>query len=148
VTRGRHPFDTSVYISALRQGDETVLSLRRAARARDNKTRPLWLSAVVLHELYIGAEGVRARRELQRLEREFVKLDRLLIPSRADWTTAGLVLSKIGRKFGFELVGRARMTNDALIAMSCASRGLIVQTKNPGDFKLIAEFRSLEWEGV
>jgi predicted nucleic acid-binding protein len=141
-------FDTSVYISALRQGDETILSLRRAARSRDNVTRPLWLSAVVLHELYLGAQGARARSELQRLEREFVKVDRLLIPSRNDWTTAGLALSKIGRKYGFELIGRARMTNDALIAMSCASRGLVVQTKNPGDFKLIAEFRSFEWEVV
>ncbi len=77
-----------------------------------------------------------------------MKVDRLLIPSRADWTSAGLVLSKIGRKYGFELVGRVRMTNDALIAMSCESRGLVVQTKNPGDFKLIAEFRSFEWELV
>src|SRR5256885_8756651 len=128
-------FDTSVYISALRQGDETILNLRRAARSRDQKPRPLWLSAVVLHELYLGAEGPRARKELQRLEREFVKIDRLLIPSRNDWATAGLVLSKVGRKFGFELIGRARLTNDALIAMSCASRGLVVQTKNLGDFK-------------
>lgn len=141
-------FDTSVYISALRQGDETILNLRRAARSRDQKPRPLWLSAVVLHELYLGAVGARARKELQRLEREFVKVDRLLIPSRNDWATAGMALSNIGHKYGFELIGRARLTNDALIAMSCASRGLIVQTKNPADFKLIAEFRSFEWEAV
>ena len=141
-------FDTSVYISALRQGDEAILSLRRATRASDQKRRPLWLSAVVLHELLVGAENARARTELQRLEREFVKTGRLLIPSRADWASAGLVLSKIGRKYGFELVGRTRMTNDALIALSSASRGLLVQTKNPGDFKLIAEFRSFEWEVV
>lgn len=32
-------FDTSVYISALRQGDETILSLRRAARGH-MMTRP------------------------------------------------------------------------------------------------------------
>ena len=40
------------------------------------------------------------------------------------------------------------MTNDALIAMSSASGGFVVQTKNPGDFKLIAEFSSFEWEAV
>jgi hypothetical protein len=60
----------------------------------------------------------------------------------------GSLCRKSGRKYGFESVGRARMTNDALIAMSCASRGLVVQTKNPGDFKLIAQFRSFEWEVV
>jgi predicted nucleic acid-binding protein len=78
--------DTSVYIDALRRGDQTVLSLRRAGRAGDNNTLPLWLSAVVLHELYLGANSGRARKELQRLEREFAKIDRLLVPSRADWT--------------------------------------------------------------
>ena len=141
-------FDTSVYISALRHGDKAILSLRRAARAGDQTTRPLWLSAVVLHELFVGAENARARSELQRLEREFVRVGRLLIPSRADWASAGLALSKIGRKYGFELVGRTRMTNDALIALSSAGRGLVIQTKNPGDFKLIAEFRPFEWELV
>lgn len=80
-------FDTSVYISALRQGDETILSLRRAARSHDQETRPLWLSAVVLHELYLGAEGARARKELQRLEREFIKVDRLLAPSCSNQTS-------------------------------------------------------------
>lgn len=39
-------FDTSVYISALRQGDTAVLSLRRTARAGETYTRPLWLSMV------------------------------------------------------------------------------------------------------
>ena len=61
-------FDTSVYISALRQGDETILSLRRAARSHDQKTRPLWLSAVVLHELYIGAEGQQFDKVLSVME--------------------------------------------------------------------------------
>jgi predicted nucleic acid-binding protein len=57
-------------------------------------------------------------------------------------------LSKIGRKYGFEMVGRSRLTNDALIAMSAVSRGLIVQTKNPADFKLTAEARTSSWEVI
>lgn len=51
-------FDTSVYISALRQGDEAILSLRRAARASDQKTHPLWLSAVVLRLSIVGVSEV------------------------------------------------------------------------------------------
>ena len=43
-------FDTSVYISALRQGDASILNLRRAGRAGETQTRPLWLSIVVLEE--------------------------------------------------------------------------------------------------
>ena len=98
-------FDTSIYISALRQGDRAILTLRRAARARDQEARPLWLSAVVLHELFVEAQTARARSELQRLEQEFARVDRLLIPTRSDWASAGMVLSKLGRKYGFEFVG-------------------------------------------
>ena len=141
-------FDTSVYISALRQGDAAILGLRRAARSNERQTRPLWLSAVVLEELYVGAADAKTRRDLQRLEREFLRIGRLLVPDRRDWTSAGQVLAQVGQKYGFNLVGKARLTNDALIAMSVASHGFTVQTKNPGDFQLLAEFRHFDWEQV
>ena len=141
-------FDTSVYISALRQGDASIFSLRRAARAGEQQTRPLWLSVVVLEELYVGAVNAQARRDLQRVEHEFLKLGRLLVPSRHDWTSAGQILSKLGQKYGFNLVGKARLTNDAVIAMSVASHGFTIQTKNPGDFQRLAEFRAFDWEAV
>jgi predicted nucleic acid-binding protein len=141
-------FDTSVYISALRQGDRAVLGLRRALRTGDRQTHPLWLSIVVLEELYAGAVGAKAYRDLQRMEREFDKIGRLLLPGRRDWTSAGRVLNKIGQKYGFNLVSKARLTNDAVIAMSVASQDFTVQTKNPADFQLIAEFRPFKWETV
>jgi predicted nucleic acid-binding protein len=130
----------------LRQGNAAILELRRALRAADRQTRPLWLSVVVLEELYVGAVDAKVRRSLQRMERQFGKIDRLLVPASGDWTTAGQVLCKIGQKYGFNLVRNARMTNDAVIAMSVASHGFTIQTKNPGDFRLIAEFRPFDWQ--
>lgn len=141
-------FDTSVYISASRRGDESVFGLRRAARTGEQKTRPLWLSVVVLEELYVGAADARTRKELARMERDFVKVGRLLVPDRRDWLLAGQILAQIGRKYGFDLVGRARMTNDALIAMSAASHGFAILTKNPDDYRRLAEFRQFDWEAV
>ena len=140
--------DTSVYIAALRQGNAAVLSLRRAARGGETRTRSLWLSMVVLEELYVGAQDKRTRQTFERLEREFATLGRLLVPQRRDWSLAGQVLAQIGEKYGYDLVGRARMTNDALIAMSAASQGLTVLTKNPQDYQLIAEFRPFHFEAV
>jgi predicted nucleic acid-binding protein len=140
--------DTSVYIAALREGDASILGLRRASRSGDRQTRPLWLSVVVLEELYVGAVDAKARRNLLRMEREFDKMGRLLLPDRRDWTSAGIVLSRVGQKYGFNLVGQARLTNDAVIAMSVASHGFTIQTKNPGDFRLIAEFRPFDWEMI
>lgn len=49
-----------------------------------------------------------------------------------------------------EREGRARAwaADDGLIAMSAASRGFTVQTKNSGDDRQLAEFRSFNWEVV
>ena len=44
-------FDTSIYIYALRQGDDALLTSRRAGG-----DALLWLSAVVLQELYAGVD--------------------------------------------------------------------------------------------
>ena len=153
VRTGREPvagilFDTSIYITALRQGDSSILDARRATHARDSGSSPLWFSAVVLSELLVGASDKRARQQLLETEREFTKLNRLLVPVQRDWSLAGQVLAQVGARYGYEQVGRTRMTNDALIAMSAARRGFTVVTQNPEDFKKIAEFRPFRWEEV
>lgn len=78
-------FDTSVYIAALRQGDPAILRLRRVARANEATSRPLWLSVVVLEELLVGAVDAKARKVFERMENDFAKAGRLLIPQRRDW---------------------------------------------------------------
>jgi len=65
-------FDSSIYITALRQGDNATLALRRLAA-----DAPLWLSAVVLEELYAGATE-RDRHVVERLERDFDRIKRIL----------------------------------------------------------------------
>ena len=139
-------FDTSVYISAIRSREASILDLRRSSRSIGGKSHPLWLSPVVLSELLVGARDKKWRNRLLDFEKEFTHVNRVLVPSQSDWRLAGEVLSLIGQKYGFDQVGRARMTNDALIAMSVARTGLTVLTKNAGDFKKIAEFRPFNWE--
>jgi len=141
-------FDTSVYISALRRGDFSILSSRRAARAGEARDRPLWLSVVVLEELLVGAGDRRMKKLLSHLERDFERAGRLVVPMQSDWTASGQVLALIGEKYGYEEVGRARMTHDALIAMSASRNGIVVRTFNDDDYRMIAEFRPFEWERV
>ena len=141
-------FDTSVYISAIRRGDAANFDLRRASRLGTQISQPLWLSAVVLSELLIGAIDRTARRHLLEMEKEFVRLGRLLVPQQSDWRFSGEVLSLIGQHSGYEQVRRARMTNDALIAMSVARNGFVVFTKNAQDFEQIAKFRPFKWEQI
>jgi predicted nucleic acid-binding protein len=102
-------FDSSIYITALRTGDEAALSLRRLA-----VDSPIWLSAVVLEELYAGI-APRGRHVLERFERDFEKARRILVPNLNDWTQAGKVLARLAAKYDYEKIGQGRLTNDALI---------------------------------
>jgi predicted nucleic acid-binding protein len=133
-------FDSSVYISGMRRGDDAVLAQRRLS-----PDTPLWLSSVVLEELYAGALG-QVRDSVERLERDFERAGRVLVPNLGDWTQAGRVLARLAAKYGYEKIGQGRLTNDALIAMSAARIGARVITVNERDFCKLAEFRSFQWE--
>jgi len=133
-------FDSSIYITALRRGDDVVLALRRLAA-----DAPLWLSAVVLEELYAGADD-RARRVVERLERDFDRAKRILVPNLTDWTQVGAVLARLAAKYRYEKIGQGRLTNDALIAMSAGRLGIRVITANERDFSRLAEFRAFQWQ--
>ncbi len=132
--------DSSVYISAMRRGEASVLSLRRLSA-----DTPLWLSAVVLEELYAGALG-RVRQLVEKVERDFDGIKRILVPNLSDWTQAGQVLAQLATKYGYEKIGQGRLANDALIAMSAARIGARVITANERDFRKLAEFRTFQWE--
>jgi len=133
-------FDSSIYIGGMRQGADAVLALRRFS-----VDAPLWLSAVVLEELYAGASD-RVRQVVERLERDFDRAKRVLVPNLNDWTQAGRVLARVAAKYHYENIGLGRLTNDALIAMSAARMGIKVITANEQDFSRLAEFRAFQWE--
>lgn len=133
-------FDSSVYISALRVGGEAGLVLQRWARET-----PLWLSSVVLEELYAGASRSDYR-IIEKLERDFERARRVLVPGMGDWAQAGRILGRLAERYGYEQIGRARLTNDALIATSAGRAGITVITVNRRDFARLAEFYPFEWQ--
>lgn len=133
-------FDTSIYVAALRRGDDGVLAIRRLSSGSI-----VWLSAVVLEELYAGA-GKRSREIVKRLEEDFEGAKRILVPNLSDWTQAGEVLARLAAKYNYEHIGQGRLTNDALIAMSAGRVGVQVLTANERDFRRLAEFRSFSWQ--
>ena len=132
-------FDSSIYITALRQGDHAV------ALRRFTTDTPLWLSAVVLEELYAGTAD-RDRQVVERLERDFDRAKRILVPNLSDWAQAGKVLARLAAKYHYEKTGQGRLTNDALIAMSAGRLGIRVITANERDFSRLAEFRTFQWQ--
>ena len=137
-----HPvlFDSSIYITALRAGTEAALMLKRLAA-----NSPVWLSSVVLEELYAGI-APRSRHVLERLERDFERAKRILMPNLNDWTQTGKVLARLAARYDYEQIGQGRLTNDALIAMSAGRSGITVITANARDFMRLAEFRPFHWQ--
>jgi|ERR1017187_1417371 predicted nucleic acid-binding protein len=135
-------FDTSIYISALRRGNNAALVLRRLAA-----DAPLWLSSVVLEELYAGARD-RERRVVERLERDFDGVKRILVPNLSDWAQAGRVLTRLAEKYHYEQIGQGRLTNDALIAMSAERLDILVLTANERDYRRLAEFRAFQYQVI
>jgi len=133
-------FDSSIYVTALRTGDGAALALRRLAA-----NSPIWLSSVVLEELYAGV-APRSRHVLERLEHDFEKARRMLVPNLNDWTQTGKVLARLASKYDYEQIGQGRLTNDALIAMSAGRSGITVITANVRDFARLAEFRPFQWQ--
>ncbi|MGB2667792.1 MAG: PIN domain-containing protein [Candidatus Acidiferrum sp.] len=128
-------FDPSIYITASRTGDEAALSLRRLAVGS-----PVWLSAVVLEELYAGISP-RGRHVLERFERDFEKARRILVPNLNNWTQTGKILARLAAKYGYEKIGQGGLTNDALMAMSAARLGI---TANARDSLRLAELRPFQ----
>ncbi|HKN24443.1 MAG TPA: PIN domain-containing protein [Candidatus Acidoferrum sp.] len=76
-------FDTSIYIAVLRSKKDAPLRLREMAEGA-----PVWLSAVVLKELYAGA-GAKGRNIVERLENDFDRVKRVLVPNRSDGRRRG-----------------------------------------------------------
>jgi len=131
--------DTSIYITALRAGDDAVLKLRRFTPGA-----PVWLSSVVLEELYAGVKP-RDSRIVERLERDFDKAGRMLVPNLSDWTLTGKLLARLAAKYDYEQIGQARLTNDVLVAMSAGRRGITIITANERDFGRLAQFHPFQW---
>jgi predicted nucleic acid-binding protein len=132
-------FDSSVYIGAFRGDRDAGLIFERWRRKA-----PIWVSSVVLEELYAGADAASGRL-IGKLEKDFEKARRVLVPNLSDWTQSGRILAKLGAKYGFERIGQGRLTNDALIAASAARSGVAIITSNARDFSRLAEFCPLQW---
>jgi len=129
--------DTSVWVEGLRQDNLAIIRSAIPDAA-------LWLSAVVLAELYAGARG-RQRQAVDDLEHESEALGRLLVPNLEDWRRTGQVLAEVTVRFGYEAIGRNRLTNDALIACGAGRKGLTVLTANRRDFGRLAEIVPFQW---
>src|SRR5258705_8538444 len=135
VSPAKAILDTSVYLSFLRKGGD-IQDLGFLLRPT-----LIYMSSVVLVELYAGARDRLTLQRLNRVYRTFDKLERLIAPDKQVWFQAAQVLQQFGARRGFEAKGLARLTHDILIAMTARETGAVVFTRNRRDFERIRELR-------
>lgn len=126
--------DTSIYIPFINQG------IAHPAIFDESVTPVLYMSSVVLSELYSGAHDSQSIKLLDKLHHIFQNVGRLIVPDDSDWRQTGGIIAKLRRKYGFEAKYLARIQNDILIASSARKIGAFIVTHNEKDFRRIKEF--------
>jgi len=98
----------------------------------------MYLAHPVLHELWIGAKGVREKGHLRRFAQTFIKLNRLIIPESSTQVKIGIVCNqlyaagKLNPKY-------PKIYNDICIALLSRQIGATLLTRNLQDFIQIRE---------
>ena len=134
--------DTNLYIAAFRDASRAealdAFYVRHLPRT--------YLSAIVVHELTVGAESPRKLTELQRhIVAPFESRRRIITPSLGAWVRAGEVCGAIRRESGLrEMAQRKSFFNDILLAVSCREHGCVLVTDNTKDFVAIRRFLAFE----
>lgn len=126
--------DTSIYIPFINQG------IAHPAVFNETSAPLLYMSSVVVSELYAGAHDSQSIKLLDKLYNTFQDVGRLIVPNDDDWRKTGGIIAKSRKKYGYESIYLSRLQNDILIACSARRLGAFVLTKNYKDFVRIREF--------
>jgi predicted nucleic acid-binding protein len=134
-------FDTNVYIEAIRLGlaaDLSQLLLSTIPR--------MYLSAVVVQELYAGALDPLGERLVATFVSQTERTGRIVIPTYRDWKETGRISGRINRQQPAERSRIPRLVNDILLALSAVQIGATLCTFNGKDFRLIARYKKFSLE--
>lgn len=135
--------DTSIYIPFINEGNAFPEFELKVAKP------VIYMSAVVIEELYAGAFDRKSVKLLDRMYKTFDGLGRLIAPEASDWQKAGSVVASLGKEYGFEKIFLAKVTHDILIALSARRIGALLATYNIKDFVKIKKFVNFKlYEGL
>ncbi|HEX6814980.1 MAG TPA: PIN domain-containing protein [Gemmatimonadaceae bacterium] len=128
--------DTNLYIRAL---NESAFGVALAEFQRQ-QLKSLWLSAVVVFEVTVGARDVGRAAAWERwLVRPFRTRERLLVPVESTWRITAEARRRLRNSKRYESsLALASFQNDLLIAATCRERGATLITANARDFEIIA----------
>jgi predicted nucleic acid-binding protein len=127
-------FDTNVYFHTL----QDLPYLRRYRPALLRVAPHTYLSSVVRLELVQGARGDVARARVGKAVEPLERAGRVVAPTHADWTQAGVVQGRI--RDDRPSSRTKSLQNDLLIVCSARRIGAMVITENVEDFDTIRRY--------
>lgn len=138
----KYVLDTNLYVHAFRSADAAADLQQFYARF----TPSVHLSAVVLHELLVGATSQGKVDEiLENVARPFRRVGRVLTPSEAAWEKAGAGMARMARVEKLDRKSLPKsLANDFLLAASCREAGAMLITENLRDFQRIEKYVAVE----
>jgi predicted nucleic acid-binding protein len=101
----------------------------------------MYLSAVVVQELYAGALDSLGERLAATFVSQTERAGRIVTPTYQDWKETGRILGTINRQEPSERTRIPRLVNDVLLALSAVQIGATLCTFNGEDFRLIARYK-------
>ncbi len=113
------------------------------------KPKGFRMTAVVLHELTIGAADAHAVRRIESERRAYEREGILLVPNGEDWFIAGKVLNSLqrGRRAAnkdktpkISVNESIRIMRDVMIARTARRENALLVTDNVEDFEKISSF--------
>jgi predicted nucleic acid-binding protein len=131
-----HLIDSNVYVHGFRDS-----AFGETLRQFHQKHLPqLVLSAVVAHELLVGAANAARKRSLRRgLVEPFRTRQRLHVPAWHTWEMAADIDLRLRKRISVASKLQTRcFANDILIAASARELGAIILTENSADFSIIS----------
>ena len=136
--------DSNVYIAAF---SETVFG-ESFRRFHQNQLPQIVLSAVVAHELLVGARTPSRQRDLTRgLIEPFRTRRRLHSPGFPTWELAADVDRKLRALGGYAAsLAQRSFANDILLAATARELGATIITRNVADFQLIRRVVSFKYQ--
>jgi predicted nucleic acid-binding protein len=111
--------DTSALLDAIRRPE------RWPALLRSLQSGQIWLSSVVLAELYAGTRSPEDRLILDRIATAMRRVDRLLTPDDGDWIRAGRLIARQVRLHG-ALRPRDHLADVLILITAARLRGVVV----------------------
>ena len=130
----KYLLDTNIYFDTLH--DPAYLARYRVALLQI--TPQTLLSSVVRLELVQGARGDIARSRVGEALEPLERVGRVIAPSHADWTQAGVAQGRIWDDH--PSLRTKALQNDILIVCTARRIGAVVITENKADFDVIQRY--------